>query len=331
MRTSSYLEALLKQRNEANCLLLGEIRRVFKTESLATDVRRALFPGRKVRSILFLKTLGALRPDAPIQLKRNVIFSIEAIHGGSVLVDDVLDEDHFRHGQVTTEARWGINKSILFAHLLSAAAIGNLAAYPEIQQELVKTYQRMCLGEMHDVFVIPGDWITKGYNLGTIQKTSALFRFALWAAKCLAGPDSFNADLATIGEDMGMLYQLSNDLHDWQVHGIKQRHKRDQAWRISFGFPLAVYILKHNFEGIDRYMKKAVLSYDEWLRFVSVVWRPDVKTECELKINRLKARLLRRIHDAELPQPLNQLYTGFVQEVITQGFWYHSYDMSQEN
>lgn len=323
-----YPSWLLQQRSEINKLLIKKINSDFVDSFLASEVQRCVLPGRKIRSILFLQTLQSLNPNAPIELATDIIFSIELSHAASVLVDDILDSDQFRHGVVATEVLWGNSKSVLFAHLLSSIAIKNLAIYDNIQNKLVEVYGSMCVGEMYDIFLPAGNWIYEGYDLRTFQKTSALFQFALSAAQHLAGHEFAGLELAIIGKELGMLYQLSNDFHDWQPNNILKRHLQTQSWPITFSFPLSVYLKKYRDKGVATYLEQKSLSFDQWMGFLSVIWNSEIKEECQNTIHSTQRKLIERISQGKYSQYLKELYEQMVNLIASEAFWYHIYEIS---
>jgi hypothetical protein len=317
----------LRERKRVNAVLTKRIKLLFDDPYLAQEVLRCVLPGRKVRSILFLKTVQQLNPGVEKSGVSAVLASIELIHGASVLVDDMLDSDQFRHGVTTTESTWQKSKSILFAHLLGSTAIQSLDQFPGLQRQIALVYHKMCIGEMHDVLLVPGDWIYQGYDVRTVQKTCALFEFVLASAQILAKSTGRNLHLDKIGRQMGMLYQLSNDFYDWQAYGIEKRHLPTQSWPITFSFPLAVYLSKYSERQISKHLKKKILTHDEWLEFISRLWKPDVRCACEETIAKTQKELLGLIQKSSCPDSLKQLYQTFVNLIVTEGFWYHIYEM----
>jgi geranylgeranyl pyrophosphate synthase len=317
----------MEQRLLINSILVSKIKTAFTDPFIASSVEKCVLPGRKIRSILFLNALQSLGPSTPIDKAEDVVFSIELIHAASVLVDDILDSDDVRHGTVSTEALWGTQKSLLFAHLLSSAAIKQLKGHTQVQAKLIETYQNMCIGEMYDVFLPPGTWMHDGYDWRTFQKTSSLFEFALIAAQHFVQNSGKKFKLDLIGRDLGLLYQLSNDYYDWQPHNLKKRHLNAESWPINFSLPLSVYLRKYPRSSIESYLAKKILTYNEWDEFLSILWQPEVTRECKVMISRTQKRLKQRITEGDFPKYLNALFRSFVSLIGKEEFWYHAYEI----
>lgn len=326
----NYRRWLRKHRDRINALLIPRIRKAFPHPYLALAVKRCLLPGRKVRSSLFHDTLRILNPATLDQTSGDIVLSIELLHSASVLVDDILDSDQFRHGLLAAESEWGVPKALLFAHLMSNAAIKNLTSLPEMQSNLLEAYRGMCVGEMYDIFLPQGGWILKGYGRQVSQKTSSLFRFALSSAQTLAGPKFASLDLGEVGEELGVLYQLSNDYFDWQSENLEKRHLKTSSWRITFSLPLATYLERFGRHDVVPFLSKKVLNYDEWVQFLSIIWSPPVSKQCRSIISRVQNGLLRRVSRGRYPKRLKALYVDFSRQIIKREFWYHPYDIPKK-
>lgn len=323
----SYPDWLFKQREEINVLLGDKIASTFEDPFLRQEIKRCTFPGRKIRSILFLNTLRLLNPDVDLDYAASIIFSIELGHAASVLVDDILDGDYFRHGTVSTEVLWGNSKAVLFAHFMSSSAINSLRELPIVQSNFIKVYQSLSIGEMYDIFLIPGEWVYNGYSSKVFQKTSALFEFSLSSAQNLAGSEFIKYNLDAVGKGIGTLYQLSNDFYDWQPEGIRKRHLEDQSWQITFSFPLATYLQRFGDKEISSYLKKKHLSFDEWMNFLPIIWNEEVRNICFNLLTSTQKDLDEFVIRLNIPIHLKQIYRNLISLIGNEMFWYHEYEI----
>lgn len=306
-------------------MLISSINLQFGRTFLGSEVKRCVIPGRKMRSILFCQTSAALNSRQDAQLISSVVFAIELCHAASVLTDDVIDGDCYRHGKIAIQRQWGDSKSVLITHLMIANAMKIVASYERIHAELLDCYSKMILGEIYDVMIPPGKWIFKGYNLQTYQKTAALFESALWCAVDPTDRGELQSGCRLLGRDFGRLYQLSNDYFDWQLDGVRNRHREDQTWPITFSFPLAQYLKIYGQVGISSALSKKYLTYSEWIDFLTTIWSSGIEEHCLKQIEQTQRTILRRARQLELPLSLIEFYAGITEMVHTREFWYGDY------
>lgn len=295
-------------------------------EDFVPSLRRCLLPGRKIRSGLFLAAADGA--DAPETLERIVV-AIEFLHASSVLVDDVIDRDCFRHGEIASHSLWGTNRAILVAHLLTGAAFQLLTPLPHILSRFLSTHYCMCVGEFHDALLLPSDsdaaWISHGYSDFVAQKTSRLFGFSIWAGAVVANSPALE-ELDELGSLMGTLYQLANDFHDWQPDNQGRRHRPEDAWPITFGFPLATYIKSEGLSSIKAWLDQRTLTYQDWQLFLRTIWTGDCHNECYARIHALRDMICERAMAHHVPVRLQRLVIVFANTVTTEAFWYHDYN-----
>jgi geranylgeranyl pyrophosphate synthase len=286
-----------------------------------------MVPGRKVRSILFVELLKALNPKASPTVVDNVVFAIEGVHAASVLVDDVVDRDSFRHGTSAVSHTWGDSTSVLFAHLLAGSAISNLNALPLLQQRLLDVYRQMSLGEMYDLMIPPGSWRHSGYDCRTSQKTHALFAFSVGSAVVLAGATQGVESFDDLGKRIGLLYQIGNDYHDWQPKNLLKRHSPSDVWPITFSFPLAVYLQKYGSHEIQPFLKRRHLPHSDWQILLRQIWRPEVKAACREALRKCLSDVLATIKTNIENPKVRGLYAAIARSTVREQFWYQPYQV----
>jgi len=167
---------------------------------------------------------AAAIPDA---VKRAAL-SIETFHKASLVHDDIEDDDGFRYGEATLHRRYGIPTAInvgdymigLGYRLVSreAKAIGPETA-ADILDLLADAHLRLSEGQGAELLwrdsaqkrLTPLDAL-KIYAL----KTAPAFEAALLSGARLAGPiDALSQPLRNFARDMGVAFQILNDLKDW--------------------------------------------------------------------------------------------------------------------
>lgn len=173
-------------------------------------------PGKLIRPGLVLLSgacVGMIQ-DEHIDLAAMV----ELIHRASLLHDDVIDGAALRRQQQTANARWGNTVAVLLGdYLLSRAFYLGLSVEVEEAGEIIShTARDICRGELQQNFR-KGHWdiSLEDYYRMIEAKTASLFRSScgLGAAASRAVPEE-NAALAEFGRNLGMAFQISDDLLD---------------------------------------------------------------------------------------------------------------------
>jgi geranylgeranyl pyrophosphate synthase len=306
------------EQTRINIVLSSTLHDRLPDPDLASYIQRCLLNGRKIRSVAF--TI-ARRATATENLDRNIVYAIECAHAASVLVDDILDGDAFRHGYAATQTVWGPGRSSLISHLLISSSLDALASLPVLQKRLLTAYGDSCRGELHDVMLVPGDWIYEGYDERVYSKTAALFIFALESAHYM---NSGRADgaLSELGRSLGCLYQLANDFFDWQPSLLLERHTPDQSWPVTFSFPLAIYMKMHGHNRLGD-VRNRDMSYSDWIAFLSIIWQPDVEQACRDILASAHARVVDLLNCRELDADQARKLRSIADLAITRDFWFH--------
>ncbi len=189
--------------------------------------------GKSIRGALFLwskeQYMGSLR-EADIALAS----SIELIHSGFLIHDDIMDTDRFRRGQRTIFSQFEeigtdqqIEQSTDFGKNL-AICVGDLALFLGMDcmrmysidsgplQSILQEFASVCIAQMQDVSfgmntILPSiDEVLSMYTYKTARYTFSL-PLAL-GARISNAPQSEIELLEDIGEDMGLIFQLSDDM-----------------------------------------------------------------------------------------------------------------------
>lgn len=174
--------------------------------------------GKRVRPLLMTlaaKSLGYMG-------KRHLALAsaIELIHTATLLHDDVIDESDERRGKKTANKIWGNRQSILVGDFLFTKAfelVVNDGSLP-ILALLSKACTSLTKGEILQ--------LSKAYDLALDKdtyfdiiylKTASLFEAAMGMGVAVTGADKMMVDaLASFGKNLGLIYQLKDDLLDYQ-------------------------------------------------------------------------------------------------------------------
>ena len=189
---------------------------------LGRAVRHAvLTPGSRARPRLVLAVAGACGDDAPV-VSDAAAASLELLHCASLVHDDmpVFDDADTRRGAPTVHKLFpehGEQLALLAGDGLIVLAFENLAwhtrSHPERLGPLTLIVAR-AVGVGHGI-VAGQAWecetdvdLTRYHR----EKTAALFWAATQAGAAAAGMDP--APWRTLGENLGLAYQVADDLRD---------------------------------------------------------------------------------------------------------------------
>ncbi len=174
------------------------------------------------------RSAGAALPDAV----KKVALSIEAFHKASLVHDDIEDDDTFRYGRATLHRQYGVGTAINVGDYLIGLGYrlvakerkeigGDCAA--DVLNRLSEAHLKLSEGQGAELLWrdAPEKSLTaldalKIYAL----KTAPAFDAALYAGLRLAGPaDGYDKMVAEFGKNLGVAFQILNDLKDWEGDG----------------------------------------------------------------------------------------------------------------
>lgn len=190
-------------------------------------MRHAVFPGgKRLRPICALAICGLA--DKPPETVLDAACAIELVHTASLILDDLpcMDDAQSRRGAPCTHIRYGKATALLAAMaLLSRAfdltAANAAAARPDAVAEAVSLLAgavgtRGLVHGQHLDLSLTGttpsmDALVRVHAL----KAGALFLAAVQIPACLLGlPEPERAALAAYARDVGLAFQIIDDLHD---------------------------------------------------------------------------------------------------------------------
>ena len=142
---------------------------------------------------------------------------VELTHVGSLYHDDVMDEAELRRGSDSANARWGNTVAILVGDLLFARASDTVAELgPEFVRLQARTFSRLVQGQIAEtVGPAEGQDPLKHYLQVVADKTGSLIATsALFGAKLSGATLAEQEVMAEFGEQIGVVFQLSDDIID---------------------------------------------------------------------------------------------------------------------
>lgn len=202
-------------------LIREEINRRIKDE----DMKYALDGGKLLRpSILMLSFVACNGKNFKRAMESAI--GIELAHSASLIHDDIMDNDTERRGKPAFHVKKGIGKAILTGHkMINEAFRISLRHGKKNAQIFLDSWNEAVTGQILDIDITAKiKEFIKGKNLEEIVKeyfniinlkTASLFSVACRAGAIEAkAPDDLIENMAKYGREVGIAYQLADDLVD---------------------------------------------------------------------------------------------------------------------
>ena len=262
----------------------------FNSSELIAPMKYGLFPGgKKIRSKLIFdvgKIFDVKNKDLLI-----LATSVEAIHAYSLIHDDLpcMDNDKLRRGKPSTHIKFGESTAILAGNSLLTTAFEilsdkNFKVEDKIKSNLINLLSR-CSGQTG---IAGGQYLDLSYEKKKVslkkilnmelKKTGKLFEFCCVAPLLLKKNRKNLNSFSKIGNDIGLLFQIVDDLIDFKgktkIAGKKTKKdiKKGKATIISLlGYKNAVKYankLKQNNYKKLRFHKKKANDLRETINFI---------------------------------------------------------------
>ncbi|MFL6046584.1 MAG: polyprenyl synthetase family protein [Propionibacteriaceae bacterium] len=155
----------------------------------------------------------------PCQATEDVVKAavvVELTHVASLYHDDVMDEAGIRRGSPSANARWGNTVAILVGDLLFARASDIVCDLgPEFVRLQARTFSRLVQGQIAETVGPSGTDPLDHYLRVVADKTGSLIATsALFGSKIADAPPQLQRIMAEFGEQIGIVFQLSDDIID---------------------------------------------------------------------------------------------------------------------
>jgi octaprenyl-diphosphate synthase len=152
---------------------------------------------------------------------RHVLMAaiVEFIHTATLLHDDVVDDSSLRRGQLTANALFGNEASVLVGDFLYSRAFQMMveAGSMPVMRIMADTTNAIAEGEVLQLLNCRDPDTTEARYMAVVQaKTARLFEAAARLGGVLEGTDrGLEAPLAAFGLHLGTAYQLVDDVLDY--------------------------------------------------------------------------------------------------------------------
>src|SRR6476661_8652761 len=173
------------------------------------------------RGKLFRPTLTLLSNrigDKPYRNAITLAAVVELVHLATLVHDDAVDHSVLRRGMPTVNALFSHQISVIMGDFLYSTALTHLVGLGDLEalQALTRASTEMTLGEMRQLAVTdPLRFTEREYYDLIRSKTASLMRTACELG-ALSGAHRHVKALGAFGENLGMAFQIADDLLDYR-------------------------------------------------------------------------------------------------------------------
>jgi len=170
---------------------------------------------RGVLACLVAQGFGASLDDA-----LDAAVAIELIHSASLTHDDVIDADEKRRGEDAAWVQFGVARAILMGHIIICHALDMMNKYGlEAWNVAVDMWGKLARGVLEEVLTLPLNIKESFVHIAKL-KTGAFFGGAAALGAIVAKKYDYMERMYEWGEQLGVLYQLADDLVDISHVGL---------------------------------------------------------------------------------------------------------------
>jgi len=174
-----------------------------------------------MRGKLFRPTLLLLASEVEGKAEDRAVSlaaSLELIHLATLVHDDAVDHSALRRGMPTVNALFSHQISVIMGDFLYSTALTHLVSLGSLEalQALTRASTEMTLGEMRQLGVTdPLRFSEDEYYALIKSKTASLMRAACELG-AISGARRYFDPLGAYGENLGMAFQITDDLLDYR-------------------------------------------------------------------------------------------------------------------
>ncbi|MDG5787599.1 heptaprenyl diphosphate synthase component II [Evansella sp. AB-P1] len=173
--------------------------------------------GKRIRPVFVL--LSGQFGEYNIERIKHIAISLEMIHMGSLVHDDVIDDAELRRGKKTVKSKWDNRVAMYTGDYIFAKAV-EIATYynnPEIHRILSHAMVEMCIGEVEQIKdQYQWNQTLRMYFRRIKRKTALLIAISCQLGALAAGaPKAYEKQLARYGYNVGMAFQITDDILDF--------------------------------------------------------------------------------------------------------------------
>ena len=191
---------------------------LYSESEFKEPLKYALDGGKRIRPVILL-----LSSECTGKIDDNTLAAacaIEFLHTESVIHDDIIDNETLRRQKDPFYIKYGYNTSVLTGDFVLGLIL-NIASRinnPRVTKNLATTAMMMSEGEMIEGRLEASEDVTFDDYIKVIEyKTAIAFETASRLGAIISGGTENEIEaLADYGKNIGIAYQIRDDLHDWQ-------------------------------------------------------------------------------------------------------------------
>jgi len=171
--------------------------------------------GKMLRPTLVLLCNAAGGNPAPEAVRLAAV--VELMHVATLVHDDAVDHSPERRGMPTVNSRWSHQVAVIMGDYLYSRALVEVTRLGRIEavRLLADASNRMSIGEMRQLAAHDALGATEeDYYLLCDRKTASLISAACELGSMFGEP-AYRSQLALYGRDLGMTFQITDDLLDY--------------------------------------------------------------------------------------------------------------------
>lgn len=172
--------------------------------------------GKLFRPTLLL--LSSEAEDTPEPRAISLAATLELIHLATLVHDDAVDHSVLRRGMPTVNALFSHQISVIMGDFLYSTALTHLVSLGSLEalQTLTRASTEMTLGEMRQLAVIAPLRFTEIEYYALIKSKTASLMRAACELGAISGARRYCDQLGSFGENLGMAFQITDDLLDYR-------------------------------------------------------------------------------------------------------------------
>lgn len=175
--------------------------------------------GKMIRPAFLL--LAGQFGDPDKEKLHSLAAAIEMLHMATLVHDDIIDDSKLRRGRTTIQHEYGKEYAVYAGDFLLAKALSVLSAHEyraDNAKQVSRAMSKICMGEVRQYrlrYVLKGDIMN--YLRVVSDKTATLIALSFYAGASESGcSDALTKKLGRIGYNIGMAFQIIDDLLDYQ-------------------------------------------------------------------------------------------------------------------
>jgi octaprenyl-diphosphate synthase len=229
-------------------LVVDELRRIVLADfSVIEEANEHLLwaRGKMFRPTLLL--LSNSIGDRPHPRAITLAALVELVHLATLVHDDAVDHSVLRRGMPTVNALWNHQTAIIMGDYLYSRSVMELTALGRVDllEVLSKAANEMSVGEMRQLMSCDALRFTENDYYRLIASKTASLMSAACEMGAVAGEPAHRIALASFGHDLGMAFQIADDLLDYnETEAVTGKPAGQDLREHKMTLPL-IYALEH--------------------------------------------------------------------------------------